>query len=92
VGDDRVSSPDADGHEDISHNGSSGFGGNVDSAEMADLVRLTQPLPRAPFLGFPMEDLAHELQALLLPIRGGMSVVFWASVIFVLVVCMVTIR
>jgi hypothetical protein len=39
-----------------------------------------------------MEDLAHELQALLLPIRGGMSVVFWASVIFALVVCMVTIR
>jgi hypothetical protein len=35
---DRVSGTDADRHEDISHNGSSGFGDNADSAEMADLV------------------------------------------------------
>ena len=34
---DRVSGTDADRHEDISHNGSSGFGGNGDSAETADL-------------------------------------------------------
>src|SRR5262249_61732499 len=33
VADDRVSGTDADRHEDISHNGSSGFGG---SAERAD--------------------------------------------------------
>jgi hypothetical protein len=64
----------------MSHNGSSGFGGNVDSAEMADLVRL------------PMEDLAHELQALLLPIRGGLGVLFWASIVLILVLCMATIR
>ena len=36
-GDDRVSGTDADRHENISHNGSSGFGGNADSAETADL-------------------------------------------------------
>ena len=33
---DRVSGTDADRHEDISHNGRSGFGDNVDSAT-ADL-------------------------------------------------------
>jgi hypothetical protein len=37
---DRVSGTDADRHEDISHNGSSGFGDNADSAEMADLGRV----------------------------------------------------
>ena len=37
---DRVSGTDADRHEDISHNGSSGFGGNTDSAETADLGRV----------------------------------------------------
>jgi hypothetical protein len=36
---DRVSGTDADRHEDISHNGNSGFGGNADSAETADLGR-----------------------------------------------------
>ena len=36
-GDDRVSSTDADRRENISHNGSSGFGGNPDSAETTDL-------------------------------------------------------
>src|SRR5215475_14751772 len=36
-GDDRVSGTDADRHDDISHNGSSGFSGNADSAEPADL-------------------------------------------------------
>ena len=30
---DRVSGADADRHDDISHNGSSGFGGNADSAD-----------------------------------------------------------
>jgi hypothetical protein len=34
---DLVSDTDADRHEDISRNGSSGFGGNADSAETADL-------------------------------------------------------
>ena len=39
-GDDRVSDIHADRHEIISHNGSSGFGGNADSAETADLARV----------------------------------------------------
>jgi hypothetical protein len=34
---DRVSGTDADRYDDISHNGSSEFRGNDDSAEMADL-------------------------------------------------------
>jgi hypothetical protein len=33
--DDRVFGTDADRHDDIYHNGSSGFGGNADSAETA---------------------------------------------------------
>jgi hypothetical protein len=37
VADDRVSGTDADRHNDISRNGSSGFGGIADSAEMGDL-------------------------------------------------------
>ena len=37
VADDRVSGTDADRHEDISRNGSSGFGGIADSAETGDL-------------------------------------------------------
>jgi hypothetical protein len=37
-GDDRVSGTDADGHDHISRNGSSEFGGNADSA-----VSLTRP-------------------------------------------------
>ena len=36
LADDRVS--DADRHDDISHNGGPGFGGNADSAETADLA------------------------------------------------------
>ncbi|HST12777.1 MAG TPA: hypothetical protein VLL05_20540, partial [Terriglobales bacterium] len=36
-GDDRVSDPHASRHCDIYHNGSSGFGGNADNAETADL-------------------------------------------------------
>jgi len=36
-GDDRVSDPHASRHCDIYHNGSSGFGGNADSAATADL-------------------------------------------------------
>ena len=36
-GDDRVSDTHADRHENIYHNGSSGFGRNADSAETADL-------------------------------------------------------
>ena len=35
---DRVSGTDANRHEDISHNGNSGFDGNADRAEMADLA------------------------------------------------------
>jgi hypothetical protein len=38
-GDDRVSGTDADRHDDIYHNGNSGFGGNADRCEMADLGR-----------------------------------------------------
>jgi hypothetical protein len=37
---DRVSGTDADRHEDISHNGSSGFGDNADGAETADPGRV----------------------------------------------------
>jgi len=37
LADDRVSGTDADRHEDISRNGSSGFGGIADSAETGDL-------------------------------------------------------
>jgi hypothetical protein len=36
-GDDRVSGTDAERHDDIYHNGSSGFCCNADRAEMADL-------------------------------------------------------
>ena len=36
-GDDRVSGTDAERQDDIYHNDSSGFGGNADRAEMADL-------------------------------------------------------
>ena len=36
-GDDRVSGTDAERHDDIYHNDSSGFGGNADRAEMANL-------------------------------------------------------
>jgi len=38
--DDRLCGTDADRHDDIYHNGSSWFGGNTDSAEMADLARV----------------------------------------------------
>jgi hypothetical protein len=38
---DRVSGTDADRHDGISLNGSSGFGDNADSAETADLGRVT---------------------------------------------------
>ena len=37
VADDRVSGTDADRHDDISRNGSYGFGGIADSAERGDL-------------------------------------------------------
>ena len=37
MADDRVSGTDADRHDDISCNGSSGFGGIADSAETGDL-------------------------------------------------------
>ena len=37
-GDDRLSDPHASQHCDIYHNGSSGFGGNADIAETADLT------------------------------------------------------
>jgi hypothetical protein len=36
-GDDRFSDTHASQHGDIYHNGSSGFGGNADSAETAEL-------------------------------------------------------
>jgi hypothetical protein len=44
---DRVSGTDADRHEDISHNGSSEFRGNADSAEMANLDAVIQLIMRA---------------------------------------------
>jgi hypothetical protein len=44
---DRVSGTDADRHEDIPRNGSSGFGGNADSAEMANLDAVIQLIMRA---------------------------------------------
>jgi hypothetical protein len=44
-GDDRVSGADADRHENMSHNGSSGFGGNADSVETADLRPCMMPGP-----------------------------------------------
>ena len=37
-GDDPVFRTDADRHENVSRNGSSGFGGSADSAEVADLA------------------------------------------------------
>ena len=40
LADDRVSDTDADRHGDISCNGSSGFGGNADSAETDDLEQI----------------------------------------------------
>ena len=47
VADDRVSGTDADRHDDISRNGSSGFGGNTDSAEIADLAAGLRAFTRA---------------------------------------------
>jgi hypothetical protein len=41
LGDDRLSDTHASQHCDIYHNGSSGFGGNADIAETADLGRVT---------------------------------------------------
>src|SRR5215475_4517596 len=55
---DRVSGTDADRHEDISHNGSSGFGDNADSAT-ADLspcpinAQIAAPLLWAIHIGCP---------------------------------------
>jgi hypothetical protein len=46
-GDDRVSGTDADRDENISHNGSSGFGGNADNSETADLRPFPAPIPVA---------------------------------------------
>jgi hypothetical protein len=46
-GDDRVSGTDAERHDDIYHNGSSGFGCNADRAEMADLRPCTSPTRRS---------------------------------------------
>jgi hypothetical protein len=43
-GDDRVSGTDADRGENISHNGSSGFGGNADSTEAANLGPFSAPI------------------------------------------------
>jgi len=40
VADDRVSGTDADRHDDISRNGSFGFGDDAGSAETADLARV----------------------------------------------------
>ena len=46
--DDRVSGTDADRHDGISHNGSYGFRGNADSAEMADLDALIKLIANGP--------------------------------------------
>jgi hypothetical protein len=40
LADDRVSGTDADRHDDISRNGSSGFSGIADSAQTGDLGRV----------------------------------------------------
>ena len=45
---DRVSGTDADRHEDISHNGSSWFGGYIDSAETIDLARVVSQIAAPP--------------------------------------------
>ena len=42
---------DADRRENISHNGSSGFGGNADSAEAADLLLINAQIAPPAFLG-----------------------------------------
>jgi hypothetical protein len=52
-GDDRVSDTHADSHENISHSGSSGFGGNADSAETADL----RPCPLNARIAAPLASL-----------------------------------
>jgi hypothetical protein len=46
-GDDRVSGTDADRDANISHNGSSRFGGNADNSETADLRPFPAPIPAA---------------------------------------------
>jgi hypothetical protein len=46
AGDNSIFGADARRHEDISHNGSSGFGGNADTAEVVDLaVHLLRSAP-----------------------------------------------
>jgi hypothetical protein len=61
-GDDRLSDTHADPHENISHNGSSGFGGNADSAETADLrpcppnARIAAPSFRGLLGTFPRRE------------------------------------
>jgi len=58
---DRVSGTDADRHEDISHNGSSGFGDNADSAT-ADLspcpinAQIAAPLFTGSHIGCPKNE------------------------------------
>jgi len=46
-GDDRVFGTDAERHDDIYHNDSSGFGGNADRAEMAYLAVLINAADRS---------------------------------------------
>jgi hypothetical protein len=48
VADDRVSGTDADRHDDISRNGSSGFGGIADSAERLSRVLINAQIAAPP--------------------------------------------
>ena len=57
---DRVSGTDADRHDDISDNGSSGFGGSADDSAETDLRLCTHyaqiasvALYRASYIGYP---------------------------------------
>jgi len=69
-GDDRLSDTHADPHENISHNGSSGFGGNADSAETADLrpcppnARIAAPSFRGLLGTFPRREPSFRLRDL----------------------------
>jgi hypothetical protein len=58
-GDDPVSGTDADRHDAISRNGSSWFGGNTDSAEMADLAGILINAQIAAGRGCPKRIIAH---------------------------------
>jgi hypothetical protein len=74
-GGDRVSGTDADRHDDISHNGSSGFGGNADSAETTDLRPCKSRLQRCRGVGL---NSSFSLPSANLP-RPSMAGAFFRS-------------